>query len=133
MKNSLTFIVYECARHCNLDCKFCYNIWKRPIHNERVLSSDKSAKETLVKLYQQVSVENIAFSGGEPFLSKNFLELPLYSILHKSNTFIISNGTVAKETDYSYLRKIGVDTFELPFLSIDSCIHNDLTNVMLSM
>lgn len=128
MKKSIPYIVYECTKQCNLDCKFCYNIWKRPVQNENTFSLDKSPKETLVRLYKQVNVENIAFTGGEPFLSKNFLELPLYSRIKKSETLIITNGTVAKETDYSFLKKIGVEIFELPYLSIDSSIHNHLSN-----
>lgn len=128
MKNSLPYIVYECTRSCNLDCKFCYNIWKRPEIEEYKTNIGNLPKETLTKLYKQVNVKNIAFTGGEPFLCANFLELPMYSRIKKTETFIITNGTVAKETDYSYLRKIGVNVFELPYLSFDSSIHNDLTN-----
>lgn len=128
MKNSLPYIVFECTRFCNLDCKYCYNIWKRPEIEQDKTNNGFLPKETLKKLYKQVDVRNIAFTGGEPFLSANFLELPLYSRLKKTETFIITNGTVAKETDYTYLKKIGVDTFELPFHSTDPGVHNALTN-----
>ena len=128
MKPTLPFIVFESTRKCNLDCKYCYNIWKRPNHIDYTENSKRKAKDTLKYLYKQVNIDNIAFSGGEPFLCDNFLELPLYSRLKGSDTFIITNGTIAKKEDFAYLKKIGITVFQIPFLSHNYEIHNKLTN-----
>lgn len=127
MNKEIPYIVYECTRTCNLDCKYCYNIWKSSKQESKTDDSkDKKPLATLKKLFSQCRVEHIAFSGGEPFLCKSIFELCLYTRLKKTETYVITNGTVGEKADYSYLNKIGVDLFELPFHSHDPIVHDKL-------
>ncbi|MFH2143365.1 MAG: radical SAM protein [Bacteroidota bacterium] len=128
-KPKLQFIVFETTTKCNLNCKYCYNIWKRPDQKNNTNDSYIKARKTLKKLFKQAEVEQITFTGGEPLISERFFELVLFTRLKKKNVSVISNGNAGTKDDYKTLLSLGVDLFEFPVLSWDEGIHDFLTGV----
>ncbi len=129
MKPAINQIIFEITQNCNLNCKYCYNIWKRPNNKIYLENSYEKARGVLKKIFKQVKIKNIVFSGGEPFLSERFLELVLMTRLKNINVSIISNGTIATEQNFQYLIDLKIDVFELPFLSYNPLIHDSITQV----
>lgn len=129
MKLKLPFLIFETTSVCNLNCKYCYNIWKRPGVEDFLKNSYKKARKTLKRFFSLAEVEQITFTGGEPFLAERFSELVLYARMKRKQVSIISNGNTASKNDYKTMISLGVNLFEFPIHSFDENIHDGLTQV----
>lgn len=113
-RTPLSSVAFELTPHCNLQCRYCYNIWKRPGHSASFMPSYKYAKKTLERLFRQANIRNVTMTGGEPFLSERFFELVLFCRMRKKNVSIITNGNAATKQDYKIIHGFGVNLFEIP-------------------
>ncbi|MDR0830850.1 MAG: radical SAM protein [Prevotellaceae bacterium] len=125
----LSHIAFEITDRCNLNCVYCYNIWKMEGAKRVPFNSYRKATETLTKIFQQADIKNVALTGGEPFLSERFLETVLHCRLNGKTITIISNGTQGKKSDYQQLIKLGVGLFEFPVHSAQENIHDKMAAV----
>jgi radical SAM protein with 4Fe4S-binding SPASM domain len=128
MKEKLDFITLEVTSQCNLNCRYCYNIWKIPetkgFHH---FNSYHKAKKTLKRLFKIAEISHVTFTGGEPFLAERFPELVLYARMKKKSVTIITNGSGTDETGLQQMIDLGVSLFELPIHSYDPKIHDYLS------
>ena len=129
MTPPLPHIAFEITDACNLNCIYCYNIWKMKGAEHQSFNSYKKAIRTLQQLFQQANVNSIAFTGGEPFLAERFIEVVLFCRMAGKQVTIISNGNLIKESDCRQLLKMGVGLFELPIHSAQAEIHDRMTQV----
>lgn len=131
-KVKLPFVVYEITSNCNLNCRYCYNIWKRSdktISEHSQYNSYKHAKKTLKKLFTLADVDIVTMSGGEPFMGERFSELVLFTRMKSKLVYIISNGNKASTDDYKQMLDMGVSVFEFPIHSHKADVHDYLTQV----
>lgn len=93
---------------CNLHCIGCYSN-----NDRRNKCEDLSTEELKSGLDQlrEVGVENLVFSGGEPLLTKNIIDIVRYAkkICRFPNTILITNGTIFNKKILSNLSKY-IDT-----------------------
>ena len=89
MKLYLPHISLEITSECNLNCKYCYNIWKVDNKNFEHLNSYKKAVKVLKRIFKIAEVDNVTFTGGEPFLSERFLEIVLFTRMKGKNVTAI--------------------------------------------
>jgi radical SAM protein with 4Fe4S-binding SPASM domain len=129
MKRKLPYIIYELTTDCNLNCRYCYNIWKRPDASYKRMNSYKQAKKTLKRLFSIVDVDFVTMSGGEPMLSERFLELVMFCRMKNKGVNIITNGNAGKDHVYKILAQLGVSMFEFPLHSDRAKEHDYLTQV----
>ncbi len=127
MKINLTRITFEITSECNLDCSYCYNVWKRSEDKSYTSSTYQKARKTLKKLFAQANIDQVVFTGGEPFLSERFAEIVLFTRMKKKHVSIISNGNIATSKDYKIMLDMGVELFEFPILSSNRKEHDSLT------
>jgi radical SAM protein with 4Fe4S-binding SPASM domain len=128
MKEKLESISMEVTSVCNLDCKYCYNIWKIPGKDQDdPFNSYSKARKTLKRLFSIADINTITFTGGEPFLDERFPELVLFARMKKKKVNIITNGNAGYEKDYKQMIDLGVSLFELPIHSYDPDVHDLLT------
>jgi len=125
---TLQHIIFEVTSDCNLNCAYCYNHWKRDASFE-CLNSYRKALNVLKRLVTTTDIAHITFTGGEPFVSERFTELVLYCRMKGRNVSVITNGNAGKVSDYRDLISLGVNVFQLPFLSSYPETHDGLTNV----
>jgi MoaA/NifB/PqqE/SkfB family radical SAM enzyme len=123
----LPHVVFETTSECNHNCRYCYNIWKRPGASAQKPIGFRQTLHTLKSLFRQAEVSHITFSGGEPFMSERFLDLVLTCRMKRKSVTIITNGTYARKEDYRSLKEIGVGMIELPILSAQPEVHDRLT------
>ncbi len=127
MKLPLQHIAFELIDACNLDCRYCYNIWKMPGVERIPFNSYSKAVQTLKQLFKQADIQNVAFTGGEPFLAERMVEVALFCRMEGKSVTIITNGFKGTEKEYKQLLKMGVRLFELPIHSARSDIHDEIT------
>ncbi len=129
MKPSLPYIIFETTPDCNLNCRFCYNVWKRPGVRCPESGTYRQAIRALKKMFSIADVEHVTMSGGEPFLCERFAEIVLFCRMKHKAVTVLSNGNAAVRSDYEALVGLGVDLFEFPLHSVDARTHDTLTGV----
>lgn len=112
---------YSCSiifRDCNLDCVYCYNKRIRnlnqPDYREMTSLEFKSALKQLVDF----GVKRLMFSGGEPTLRKDLLQLAEYvkSLDSSIKIALVTNGTQITEVNAGTISHL----FDLVWISLDS-------------
>ena len=84
-------VYWDITAECNLRCIHCYNFDERT--REKELSTEE-VKRTLEEM-SAFGVEGISFSGGEPLLRKDFLEIASHAgSLGFSYVGVSTNGTL---------------------------------------
>ena len=126
---NLQHIAFETTDRCNLDCVYCYNIWKTDAVERVPFNSYTKAIATLKLAFSMADIQFVAFTGGEPFLSERFAEVILFCRMEGKQVTLISNGTKGKAKDYKQLIKLGVGLFEFPIHSAQAEIHDQMVQV----
>lgn len=125
----LQSLIFEVTQRCNHACLHCYNVWQ----GEPVASYPRSELDTaqtlslLGKALDETECRHVTFTGGEPLLRAD-LDL-LLEHLSKRNILatIISNGRLLSAERIPSLLERGVALFELPLLSHQREIHDQLS------
>jgi 12,18-didecarboxysiroheme deacetylase len=98
-------VVWNMTRRCNLKCIHCYsNSADTDYPNE--LSTEEGKK--LIDDLAQFGSPVILFSGGEPLLRHDLLELAQYAVDRKMRAVISTNGTLITKEIATKLQKIGL-------------------------
>ncbi len=107
------YLVFEVTGKCNLRCKYCYNSryaeeeqLKTELTTDRIKSILSEAEESGFGL--------VAFSGGEPFLRGDLMELIRFSPLPVS---VLTNGDMITKAQIEELSRI--DNFKELRFSLD--------------
>ncbi len=88
---------FEVTRRCNLRCKMCQYIeWLEHAPLEVQKEGELSTEEWINVIDQVHRFSLISFTGGEPFMRKDFLELLRYASA-RARTHVISNTTMLTE------------------------------------
>ncbi len=119
-------IVLEVTPACNLDCRYCYNVWKAPRSDyPRGQLSPRDTLRLLDRLLDELSLASIAISGGEPFLRPDLPQIVTLLWSRNISTVVITNGALL--TPEAIERTPGVHNYELPLLSYRREVHDRLT------
>ncbi|MDR3327249.1 MAG: radical SAM protein [Prevotellaceae bacterium] len=123
---ALPHIAFELTNRCNLDCIYCYNIWKMTGAKHVAFNSYQKATKALDEVFRQANILSVALTGGEPLLAERFLEVALFCRMAGKQVTVISNGVRKAETTYQQLLKMGVGLFEFPIHSAQASIHDKM-------
>ncbi len=98
-------VVWNVTRACNLNCVHCY---ARAVDQkqENELSHDQGL--ALIDDLAGFGVPVILFSGGEPLIRSDLLELASYAIKKGMRAVISTNGTLITSEKAAQLREIGL-------------------------
>jgi len=128
-RSRLESITFEITPRCNLRCRYCYNVWKRPNADPPFRTSYATAKSTLKRLFGMANIKHVTMTGGEPFLAERFAETVLYCRMKGKTVAIITNGNRASKQDLAVVHDLGVELFEIPLHSAHSEPHDWMTGV----
>jgi len=116
---------FEVTFRCNSRCRNC-DIWKRPKGKNEVTTAQ--AKNILKQLADS-NVLHVSFSGGEPFLRNDLLELVRFSNTLSMKTSVNTNGWLIDNRVAKEICQSGLDTI---YISLDgaSCdVHDYIRGV----
>lgn len=128
-------IIFEATSACNLHCQYCYNAWKAPIPKleggtepvETFATLDTmSTKELLARTILGSRARNITFSGGEPTLRPDLLELIRYVKRMGVSMNLITNGTLVSPDEIKEIVEAGVKVIQIQLVAADRDLHNKL-------
>lgn len=92
-KNTLS-VYFEPIPFCNLHCVYCYAGAELP---SKIIYNTEETKKILDKVISYPKVRNIVFTGGEPLLRGDTLDLAEYVREKGKGAAILTNGTLINE------------------------------------
>ena len=102
-------VVWDVTYACNLRCKHCYATAGKPLEDEL---TTEEALETIDK-FDKLGVTIISFSGGEPLVRKDILDLTSYAAEKGIYVALATNGTLITEERAKQLKENGVSYLQI--------------------
>jgi len=119
-------LVLEVTSACNLDCVYCYNVWKSPRCNyPRGQLPLYDLLHLIDRLVVELDLETVAITGGEPLLRNDLPQIIRYLWSLNIHTIVITNGSLLTKERIEQLP--GVQNYEIPLLSYRREVHDRLT------
>ncbi len=105
VKANKPIVVWNSTKQCNLNCVHCYaSATKEPLELELTTDEGKALLEDLANYGCPV----VIFSGGEPFMRGDLMELIEYANTLNLRPVISSNGTLITEEKAKEAKRAGV-------------------------
>jgi radical SAM protein with 4Fe4S-binding SPASM domain len=127
----LQSLIFEVTQRCNHACLHCYNVWQgEPVRQYPRGELDTSRTLALLaKALEEIDCHHVTLTGGEPLLRKDLPILLDFLCGQNIRVTVISNGRLLDEQNVVSLIEHGVGLFELPLLSHQREIHDQLSAV----
>ena len=113
-------VVWNFTNACNLNCKHCYQRAGKQTSDELTIEEQLQVVEEMV----ETGVVAIAFSGGEPLVSRDFYEVATKAKEEGMYVALATNGTLITERIAKKLKNVGVDYVEISLDSADPKRHD---------
>ena len=114
-------VICEITYVCNLECPTCFRWTAKP--DEHELTADQW-KSVLAKLKAWLGPFNLTFTGGEPFLRSDILDIFRFAADNGIVTGVVSNGSLIDKTLARKIVASGLDGLTLSLNSMVPEIHN---------
>lgn len=119
-------IVFEVTPRCNLECRFCYNVWKSSGYSSTVeLPLAKIA--LLADSIEDAHPISVALTGGEPLLREDLSKIAMLFRSRGIKVGVVSNGILLDTESAGKLTDAGVSWFDISVPSISEGGYNRLT------
>jgi radical SAM protein with 4Fe4S-binding SPASM domain len=102
-------IVWDVTYACNLHCKHCYATAGKPLKDELDTYQAKHA----IDIFDKAGVTILAFSGGEPLVRPDILELTKYAADKGIYVAVATNGTLITKEKANEMKKAGVEFVQI--------------------
>jgi radical SAM protein with 4Fe4S-binding SPASM domain len=102
-------VVWNYTNACNLKCKHCYQRAEKPTPDE--LTTEE--RLAIVDQLEENNVSALAFSGGEPLMRKDLLEVAEYAHDRGLYVSVATNGTLFTKTAVEHLKRSEVGYVEI--------------------
>lgn len=104
-KDKKPVVVWNMSKRCNLKCIHCYSMSKDKFYDDELTTEEgKLLIDDLAKFGAPV----ILFSGGEPLMRKDLLELAQYATSKGMRAVISTNGTLISKETARDLKSVGL-------------------------
>jgi len=122
------YFIYEITPKCNIDCVYCYNIWKKDANYQQKELNFDDIKNLFEKLIKETEIEGITITGGEPLLHENLFEIIDFFKQKNINVGLTTNGILLTDLLIDKLIKSGISYVEISLDSLNLENYKTLTN-----
>jgi MoaA/NifB/PqqE/SkfB family radical SAM enzyme len=98
-------VVWNVTRACNLRCVHCYAHATEKSHEKELSTKEGFA---LLDDLAEFGAPVVLFSGGEPLVRKDLIDLASYAVNRGMRAVISTNGTLITKTMAKALRQVGL-------------------------
>lgn len=120
-------VLLKLTERCNSRCQMC-DMWKNNRTSEGELTTE-DWKKVLSDLRQWLGKKQIWFTGGEPFLRPDCIELIKYATSSGLSVRVITNGMLLKHDQVPLLVEAGLSEYHVSIDSMSPEIHDHLRGV----
>jgi len=126
-KPRLQTLIFEVTQRCNHACLHCYNVWQGESDYPRGELDTARTLNLLGKALDETDCRHVTLTGGEPLLRPDLPVLLDFLGERGVGITLISNGRLLDENRTADCLARGVGLFELPLLSSEREIHDQLS------
>lgn len=98
-------VVWNMTRACNLKCIHCY---ARAVSRSRETELTTEQAKTMIDDLAEFGVPVLLFSGGEPLVRPDLVELARYAVAKGMRAVISTNGTLITREKAKELKRVGL-------------------------
>ena len=98
-------VVWNCTKACNLKCVHCYSESNTRKHPDELSTAEA---EAFIDDLADYGAPVLLFSGGEPLMRKDLMELVDYAVGRGLRAVISTNGTLIDEDNAREFARIGL-------------------------
>jgi len=113
-------IVWDVTYACNLHCKHCYATAGKKWKDELTTEQAKHA----IDVFDRAGVTILAFSGGEPLVRPDIMELARYAADKGMYIAMATNGTLITKEKAKEMKKAGVQFVQISLDGVDAKTHD---------
>lgn len=119
-------LILELTKKCNEKCIHCYipNSYK-----DIGVDLDLHTYKQVVDDFIEMGGESIFLTGGEPMMSKNFIQLLEYALSTNLKITILTNALKLNDQLFSLLSHNKIETVQISLYSTNSHTHDSITGV----
>ena len=99
---------FELTYDCNLNCEFCYVSSDKSSTRENIEEPPIKNRKKIIDEIANLEVNHVVFTGGEPLLSPQLLDLVNYTVKKGVNASINTNATLVSKSFAEALKKMNV-------------------------
>lgn len=104
---------------CNLRCPHCYTDGGKALQNELTLNEIKS----VIDQFSELKTLYVFFTGGEPFMRKDLVEILQYTFKKKIGISLSTNGQILNKEILEKIKNIDFKLFQIS-LDGNENVHN---------
>jgi radical SAM protein with 4Fe4S-binding SPASM domain len=113
------YFILELTTQCNLNCIYCYNVWKEQSVYDTKKLNFSSVKKIIPEILKSYSISGITLAGGEPMLNEEVFGIAAYLTSCGIKVSITSNGILMTNENVRQLIKCGIRHFEISLPAVD--------------
>lgn len=117
IKGNLKMVYLFITDKCNMRCVYCYKDANQISPGSQRAKLDVQKVKRLIDIFAEMKIQELAFTGGEPMLSKEIFELGEYAAGKGLYTCLLTNGTLITPANASRLK-----CFNVIKISLDSAV-----------
>ena len=114
-------VFIELLSKCNLECKHCYGSFGP---SEGDMLSKEQVFSVLDQLFDMQCPE-VKFTGGEPFLHPDFMDILDYAHSKNFTVMVLTNGTLVTPAKVEAIKKMGQTSFHISLDGHEPEIHDN--------
>lgn len=114
-------VICEITYICNLECPTCFRWTAKPDEHELTAAE---WTQVLAKLKRWLGPFNLTYTGGEPFLRKDILDIFRFAADNRIMTTVVSNGSLIDDELARRIADSGLDGITISLNSLIPEIHN---------
>lgn len=118
--SKLTIVLTE---YCNHICDYCF----KSCDNSKKQEMEPNDWLDVIDQAHALGVQEISFTGGEPFLYRDFISLIAHCTSKEIYTKISTNGTLLNEGMITQLKNAGAEFIHLSLPSVSEDIYDKIT------
>lgn len=119
-------LLLEVTQRCNLDCKYCYNVWKGATGYPAGELSTREMRALIEKVLRETRCPSLAITGGEPFVRDDIPELIRAARSSGAEVNVVTNATLLDGDLARRSVEAGARAFEVTLLSSERDVHDAL-------
>ncbi|GAB1411170.1 12,18-didecarboxysiroheme deacetylase [Desulfovibrionales bacterium] len=105
-KDKKPVVVWNMTQRCNLKCVHCYAHAVEPSNHKDPISTDQA--KTIIDDLAQFGAPVMLFSGGEPLVREDLVDLAKYATSKGMRAVISTNGTLITKAKARELKEVGL-------------------------
>jgi len=118
-------VVWDVTYACNLHCKHCYATAGKKWKDELTTEQAKHA----IDVFDRAGVTILAFSGGEPLVRPDIMELARYAADKGMYVAMATNGTLITKEKSKEMKKAGVQFVQISLDGLDAKTHDTFRGI----